>query len=292
MSNHQIYGYKEVCEGFSSGEFQGKPVIFAHQSLFDQCSIEEERIKTLNWAASRGYDSKEVALKKAIERGDWTEEEESSFYLKMQDYRDVWSRRGKIDPIGMVQNIRGFHSLLREMKNEIDVDAVKRSMITPECQESFANARAYDYEMFLMTRKLDRSPLFTEDEFNNLGDAELGMLRVQYSKAILKFTDDYFEKMAVASFFYSIFDNYAANPGDFFMKPAPELTVFQMDILRCAKRYNEVIKIAWDAPSDFYDDPKMLETFAIVKNNGGGSGGEVGADEVRQDIEKVKGKRN
>ncbi len=291
MAN-QVFGYKDVCEGRSSGKFWGETVIFAHQSLFDQCLIEEERDRNIQWSASRGYDTKEKSLQKAIARGDWSEDKEKSFNLKLQDYRDVWARRGKIDPVGMVNNIRGFHSLLKDIRAEIDADAVQRSVITPECQESYANARTYDFEICLMARKEDGTKLFTEDEFNTLGDGDLVLLRNEYAEKILKFNEEYFEKMAVAPFFYSIFDNYASNPGDFFKKPAPELTVFQMDLLRCAKRYNEVVKIAWDAPQDFYEDPKMLETYALVKNNGGGTGGEVGAEDVKQDIEKVKGKRN
>lgn len=286
----QVFGYKEICEGKTASVFRGEPIIYTHQSIFDQCLVDEDRVKHMEWAKGKGLESREVLLSK-INDEIWNPEKEASFKLKLDDYKMFWGRRAKIPAMGMVQNIRAFHETLREMKGEIDSDAMQRNLATPGCRETYAHGRSYDYEILLASRKPDDSPFFDESEFDDLGDGELAILRNDYSAKVLKFDEDYLELLAVSSFFYSVFDNYVANPGDFFKKPAPELTVFQMNLLRLAKRYNEVIKIAWEAPEDFYKEPKMLETYAIVKNNAPPEEKELTGSEVEADLAESKRKR-
>lgn len=291
MSN-QVFGYREICEGKTSSLFRGKKIYFFHQSLFDQCLIEEKKNLHANWAKSHGYDSKEQALQRAIVLGNWSQEKEDNFRQLLEDYKTLWSRRSKIDPTALVHNVRGFHSSLREIKTEIDIEAAKRSVVTSRCQETYGHVRSFDYEIALMTRDENGTQIFTEEDFNEMSDVDVVLLRNNYTNAILKYDEEYIEKLVVSPFFYSLFDNYVSNPGDFFKKPAPELTIFQVELLKNAKRYNEVIKIAWDAPSDFFDDPKMLETYAIIKNKADSTGGEVGATEVKTEIQDMKRKRN
>ncbi len=289
---NKVFGYREICEGRTLSNFQGKPIYFYHQSLFDQCYIEERRDKHANWAKSHGYDSKEQALERAIRVGDWTKEREENFKQLLQDYRDVWARRSKIDPISIVHNVRGFHATLRQIRAEIDIEAAQRSIVTSRCQETYGHIRSFDYEIALMTRDENGKQIFTEEEFDEMSNVDLVLLRNNYTETILQYDEEYMEQLSIAPFFYSIFDNYVANPGDFFKKPAPELTVLQMDLLKNAKRYNEVIKIAWDAPPDFYEDAKMLETYAIIKNRADSSGGEVSGAEVKNEIQEMRRKRN
>jgi hypothetical protein len=288
----QVFGYKEICEGKTTSVFRGQPIVYIHQSIFDQCLVDEDREKHLKWAKEHGVELRDTILNKFNDPTFWSQENEESFKRKLDDYKMIWARRSKIPAMGMVQNIRSFHETLREMKDDIDSDAMKRNISTQDCCESYAYSRSYDFEIFLASRKLDGSPLFEEEEFNLLGEVELAILRNDYSSKVLKFNEEYLELLVVSSFFYSIFDNYVSNPGDFFKKPAPELTVYQMNLLRLAKRYNEVIKIAWEAPEDFYKEPKMLETYAIVKNNAPPDEKELSGSEVEADLAQSKKNRN
>lgn len=287
----QIFGYKEVCEGISRGEFNKTPIYFQHASIFDQCLIDEERDRHKKWAKSKLLDSHEEAIKRIIKSGAWPQAREDSLKSKLEDYQNMWGRRAKLNAVGIVNAVRAFHQAINEMRAEIDTDFIERGYHLPETQESYANKKALDYEIFLTARAADGNPFFTEESFEDISEDELSDLRNLYSRLILKFDDQFFDKLAVSSFFYSIFDNYVANPGDFFKKAAPELTVFQLNLLRSAKRYNEVLKIAYDAPEDFYEDPKMLETYAIVKNNAGPAERDADASEVAETIASSKKKR-
>lgn len=288
----QIFAYKEVCEGISRGEFNKTPIYFQHSSIFDQCLIDEERDRHKKWAQSKNLVSHEDAIKKIIKSGAWPQAREDSLKMKIEDFQNMWGRRSKLNAVGIVNAVRAFHQAINEMRAEIDVDFIERGYHLPETQESYSNKKALDYEIFLTSRAADGSQFFTEESFEDISEDELSDLRNLHSRLILKFDDHFFDKLAVSSFFYSIFENYAANPGDFFKKAAPELTVFQLNLLRSAKRYNEVLKIAYDAPDDFYEDPKMLETFAIVKNNAGPSERDADAGEVEGVVAANKKSRN
>ena len=289
---HPVFGYREICQGKSEAIFRGEKIIFRHQSIFDQCLVEEERRYWNEWSKNHGADDKNSSLAKAIIRGDWTTERESNFHAALEELRRMWSRRGKAKKIvDIASHVRSFHETIKMMQDEIDSEAVLRSMVTQDCYETQTERRCLDYKILLLSERPDGSLFFEKDDLEYIGDGELVVLRNLYSDKVLRFDDEYFEKLAVSSFFRDIFENYAKSPGDFFGKPAPDLTVFQISLLRQAKRFNKVMEIAYDAPDDFYDNPVMLETYAIVKNQNPASE-EAGQDDVRQNMEEFARNRN
>ncbi len=288
-----VFGYREVCQGKTPAIFQGKKIIFRHQSIFDQCLVEEEKNLWKDWAKNHGLDCKDEAVKKAIKRGDWSEERELNFNRAIEAYRMMWGRRDKAKKVvNIVTHVRSFHETIDEMRNEIDSEAVQRSLVSQDCYENEAQRKSLDYEINLLSENERGEPFFKEDEFEYLGDGSLAVLRNLYSSKILKFDEEYFEKLAVSNFFRDLFSNYADSPGNFFGKPAPDLTIFQISLLRQAKRFHEVMKIAYDAPDDFYEKPIMLETYAIVKNMSGSSDRDASQEDVRDIVEESRRNRN
>lgn len=292
MIENSVFGYREICQGKTAAEFYDKKIIFRHQSIFDQCLIEEERKYWNDWAKNLGINDKKKAIERAILAGEWTEEREKNFHKAIEDYRIMWGRRDKAKKVvNIATHVRSFHEMINLMKGEIDAEAVQRSMVSQDCYENHAGQKSLDYEIFLLSENENGEPFFKDDDFEYLGDGKLAVLRNLYASKILRFDDEYFEKLAVSNFFRDLFSNYADSPGNFFGKPAPELTMFQISLLRQAKRFSEVMKIAYDAPDDFYDDPKMLETYAIVKNMSGGQEKNADRDEVREDLEDARRNR-
>ena len=192
----QIFGYREVCEGKSKGVFRKSPIFFHHASIFDQCLVDEDREKHREWARSKSLDSHEDSIKKIIKLGLWPEEREKSLKLKLDDYKSMWARRSKLSHIGILHNVRGFHSSLNEMRGEIDTDLIERGFLLPETQESYSNKKALDYEIFLSSHKSDGSSYFTEDEFEEIDEDELSTLRNEYSRLVLRFDELFFEALS------------------------------------------------------------------------------------------------
>jgi hypothetical protein len=290
---NSVFGYREICQGKTAAEFSGKKIVFRHQSIFDQCLIEEEKAKWTLWAKNLGLLDKNEAIKKAIKAGDWTEERESNFHKAIDAYRMMWARRDKAKKVvNIVTHVRSFHQEIDLMRDEIDSEAVQRSLVSGDCYENEAQRKSLDYEINLLSENERGEPFFKEDEFEYLSDGSLAVLRNLYSSRVLKFDEEYFEKLAVSNFFRDLFSNYVDSPGNFFGKPAPDLTIFQISLLRQAKRFSKVLEIAYDAPDDFYEKPIMLETYAIVKNMSGGNDRDASQEDVRDTVEESRRNRN
>ena len=145
-----------------------------------------------------------------------------------------------------------------------------------------------------MSFNLDGSRLFTDLEIDDLSLEDIKILRNQYSLKVLQIDDDFFKRLHVLDYFYNLYDSFSSTPSDFFKKPAYELTIFQSSFLKVAKRFNEILKISYDAPSEFHSDFDMMETYAIVKNNinsNNDAGEESDLGEIEREIKEGRQKR-
>ena len=140
---------------------------------------------------------------------------------------------------------------------------------------------------------LDGTRLFEDSEIDDLSAGDVKLLRDQYSLGILQIDDDFLKRIHVLEYFYNLYDNFSLSPSDFFKKPAYELTNFQSSFLKIARRYNEILKISYDAPEEFHSNFDMMETYAIVKNNGGTETSDATDDlqSLEKDIKEGREKR-
>ena len=282
--------YLEICKGETPAVFNGKDIVFKHCKIFDISKIDREKKKSLDWARSRKMISLDQAIQISIKNGKWSQEKEMLLNRKIDSYKMLWSRRGKIKH---VSGIKSFHEQIAEMKGEINGDYVERNINLSENCESYSRETAYDYEVISMSYNLDGTRLFAESEIDDLSAENVKLLRDQYSLEILQIDDDFFKRIHVLEYFYSLYDNFSLSPSDFFKKPAYELTVSQSSFLKIARRYNEILKISYDAPEEFHSNFDMMETYAIVKNNGGAESSDAtdNLESLEKDINEGREKR-
>lgn len=260
-------GYREICIGKSEGKFLSKPIFFHHATMFDQFKVSKEKEKEKNWAMGHNLPTKEEAIARAIKSGFWSQEQESNLKMIREDYKNYCQKRGKGKTMTF-DSIRKWHEVERMMKSEIESLMAQRHAVLEQNQESYSVNKSFDYEIFLLSKTVDNSSFFREDEFEDLSPVEIDILRGEYYGSILKFDEYFFKKLAVTPFFYSLFDNCATHPSDFFRKPICDLTFFQTQMLEYGKRFNELLKYCYGAPDDFFEDPELLVTLSMFRQNG------------------------
>ena len=174
-------GYCEICLAESQSLFRGQTIVFSHCTIFDQFKVEREREKHLKWAKEHSLPSRDEAIRKIISDGSWSVEREKRLENKENDYRILWSKRGK-GKIVSLDAIRNYHHDLREMKAEIDIDIVERSLAMPLYQDSYAGGIAFDKEIISRRERVAHTDLTFRANMGDKGQEFVDFVLAQYEK--------------------------------------------------------------------------------------------------------------
>lgn len=257
--------YADICRGYSMSEWLGQPVYIKHLTVFDQTEIDAYY---------------EEALAKNISRGLYTEQSRLDYlHLNaMWTKRDEFALKEQRDFIANLHKTRSRVSMkvqADQLTKQIDEETVKlnqmwlkRSRLLGLTAEKVSEEQM-QYEYIRATFFKDRtftSPLFTQEDMNQLSDEDSDTLLALYIGVIQQFDNKVIRSLSVQPFFTNTFYLCKDDIRAFLGKPLVELSLYQTNLLSNGQYFKSILTNN-DVPADMIQDPDKLEDFVIRSRN-------------------------
>lgn len=251
--------YFSILEGYSVIEIEGETAYIKHFDLQTQTIIDNYYQEVFQKAKAKGLLTYEESLRKIMDDGDWTEDEEKK--LKTTERSLSKLKEGIANALNETMG-RQMEEALQETQDLFDELKKKReSLVTNTC-EDIAERRSSDLIIKYSFYKKDRSTrFFSEEEFDMLDRRDLANLVGEYNKAVDPLKTENIQSISIADFFTSYYNLVDENMEAFFGKPIHSLTFFQVNLLNYAKLFSNILK-NMNPPEHIRDSAKGLLNFA------------------------------
>ena len=136
--------------------------------------------------------------------------------------------------------------------------------------EDYANKKINEYYMFnsLFKDKDLKYKFFSEEEFDELENKDLSEILEIYNNLNKDYIDKNLKKIALSSYYLSLFNLSDDNPYYMYGKPIIYLTFYQMEVFGYARYFKNALSEAKHKPPDeYYEDPdKLIDWLESSKN--------------------------
>jgi hypothetical protein len=247
--------------------WRGKRVYIKHLSHFEYIQY-EELSDQYRKEAEESIPNEKNKLKYLIDNNLWNNDKETEierqrdYIMRLQEGRKTFSQPS------MLAN---HDKLISEESGKLTRMLTERFNLLGLTAEMYAERQINDYYMLHNLFVDDRlvTPLFSEEEFEDLSDDDVSNITQCYDTAIKGCSEDYIRRLSVQDFFmryYTLCDN---NISFFYGKPICQLTHYQVSLGNYAKYYRSLIE-NYDLSNmtpEKRQDPEEIEKFVNVKKN-------------------------
>ena len=255
----------EIFDGYTIFDFHGEDLYLKHTSIKDQRNLHLYYEHYKSRAIRKGVQSEEQILARIKEDGLWVDDDDlkiSSLELEIQNLKKT--KDGMLLP-----------SQKRTVQETIDLKEsewlsllTKRKEIVGKTAEDYASAMAANEIIrYFVFRDRDLTEnAFSKDEFDNMDDEEMFLLRNIQIDTSNRLNELDIQKTVLRPFF-SLYLSFCENPKDFFGKPLVELSVYQLKTCVFGRVFHSIFQHVEGIPQDIRDDPERLLAFSESKSN-------------------------
>ena len=219
---------------------------------------------------------------KAKKEGLPTTEEKEDFLVEEGTWADEEKRKvGELE--GYIENLKKTQSKL-VLKKQIDIISddlkkaqeeltellSKKASLVGLTAELYASKKVNEYYIFKTIFKDSelKTPLFSDEEFDELSEENLGSIVIVYNERMDRFADINLKRVAVSGFYLNNFYLCKDNPFIFYGKPVVGLTYPQTELFSFGRYFKGILSELKHPPTEEQlDDPdKLIEMFNVSKN--------------------------
>lgn len=257
----------DILKGYTEAYYKNNKIYFKHNTSFDSGDIDSKRQDFIRRAKSNGLPT----------------EEEKEKYLILEK---LWSKEKNDD----IKKIRSYISNLKTTKSklfrneeiefinkQINEENLKLIGLTSERKEllgftveDYANKKVNEYYMFncLFRDKFLKERYFSENEFDELENKDISEIIEIYNAINSSFSEKNLKKIALSSFYLSLYNMCEDNPYYLYGKPIIHLTFYQIEVFSYSRYFRNALSDAKHKPADeLYEDPeKLIEWLESSKN--------------------------
>jgi hypothetical protein len=260
--------FSDVCRGYSSTTYRGQVVYIKHLSHSDHELFEETQERFRQDAIKRGALSEADKLADLIKRGRWSQEKEDDT-AKQRD-AIVQFEEGKRNMVvpSMIKTQEAQIKAERDKLNKMLVMRAEQMGITAE---TYSQQRLNDHYILhnLYVDKELSIPLFNQESFDDLSDAEIQTVVDTYNGATECCSDENLRLLCVQDFFISYYSLVGDSLSDFFGRPICEMTYYQVRLGGVSRYYRSLMENTDMSriPPNQRNDPDALDrAFSSQKN--------------------------
>ena len=255
----------EIVQGFTRLKYGGVDLYIKHLTQHDQYLLEERKEEVFNAAKEKGLPTEKEALQTLIDGDVWSEEEENTI-KETQSYVD--NLRDTKANLIIPSQIADINKDIDEATTKLEeLQGKRQSMLTQTC-EGYAQVKSNDYSIYLCLYKdpgLDKK-FISWEKFGELTKPEIGDLLTHYTEASshLNLTNIKFLAInPIFSLYYNLTGGDAIH--DFFKKPLPSLSFYQLNLLNYGKVLHSILENVEGIPEEIKKDPDDLLSYAESK---------------------------
>ena len=259
--------FVDILKGYTIAYYKNNKLYFKHNTSIDSGDIDH---------------LKEEFVQKAKKNGLPTEDQKEEYVIKEK----LWS----VEKNEEIKKIKSYISNLKQTKSklfknddianinkQINEENIKLFALVSERKEllgftveDYANKKINEYFMFnsLFKDKDLKYKFFSEEEFDELENKDLSEILEIYNNINKNYIDKNLKKIALSSYYLSLFNLSDDNPYYMYGKPVVYLTFYQMEIFGYARYFKNALSQAKHSPPDeYYEDPdKLIEWLDGSKN--------------------------
>lgn len=285
----------EIIQGYSTLRWRKKTLYIKHHSLSQHANIlidtEERKIE----AQKRGIPTEEQAVAEAIQRKDWSREDEE--FIKRNTDK-IAAMVKAADALKVTSQKEMQYKAIAEIKKEIKDKLEIRQLFTANTAEGIANVMAFN-DFLAELLYLDKQFTQKVDDKEDLEIRDFNELQELQREAYSRFDDFNISKAALSDFFKPILQ-FCDDPNKVFGKSIAETSLFQMKLLSYGNMFHSIFKNVSDIPEFIKKDPEALIDFVNQRDNDGKvrrnvaeprkgtSGASTFFGASREDIERLK----
>jgi len=248
--------YLEIIRGYSY-DFE-KDIYVKHFTDLERIQIIEKRNEIIEKIKIKGLRTEKEALKYIISENIWSydkEKEIAELELKVEDN----TRMANNMVVAAQKNT--ILKLVEKDKEELFKKRNERENLLGLTVEKYADNKYINYYLFFSFFKDSglKQRYFSESDFDDLEDNEISDYFQIYSRALDKFNESNFKKIAVTPFFVNIAAMAYEDTRLFLDKSVLDYTNYQLDIFNMAKRNVRVSSEANGDPPIIHSQTKYSQ---------------------------------
>ena len=248
--------YLEIVRGFSFS--LEHDLYIKHFTELDKIEIIQKRQEILDRTRLRGVKTDRDALDYLISENLWSQEKEEEIArLEVTIEDNTRQTNNMVVPAQkkvVLSLIEKDKEALRKMRDE-------RSSLTGLTAEKYADEKYINNYLYFSFYK-DKNfvdKFFTEEEFSNLEEDQIGDYFEIYSKALSRFCEENFKKIAASPFFLNSVSFAYEDPKLFLDKSVLDYTNYQLEIFSMGRRNVRVMSESTKNPPIIHSRTKFSD---------------------------------
>lgn len=257
--------FVEITKGYTEVKNNKEVFYIKHFDIGCQSEIDDFYFDKLDQLEYSGIPTEAEVLESLEKKRIWTKTDENFIKAKELEMGNLIKTRDKQMLPSMIDH---FDGLIKDVKNEITKKKNERAGLIGMTRERFANDSLNSFFILrsFYKDKEGKTPLFSEDVFDEMEDSEVLEYTILYNKSMKLYNDNSIKKIAVQSFFQNIF-YLAEDVYQFWGKPIKDLTIYQAELSSYGRYFKSIIQNSeHEIPDDIRSDPDRLISF--TKANG------------------------
>jgi hypothetical protein len=259
--------FVDILKGYTIAYYKNNKLYFKHNSSVDAGDIDHLKQEFIKKATKNGLPTEIQKEEYLISEKLWFKEKNEeiqkikSYISNLKTTKSKLFRNEEINSINQQINDENFKliNLISERKELLGFTV-----------EDYANKKINEYYMFnsLFRDKALSQRFFSEEEFDELENKELSEILQIYNDLNKDYNDKNLKKIALSSYYLSLFNICDESAYYLYGKPIVHLTFYQMEIFGYARYFKNVLSEAkHKPPEEYYEDPdKLIDWLDSSKN--------------------------
>ena len=257
----------DILKGYSLSYYKSNKLYFKHNTSFDSGDIDHLKQEFLQKAKNNGLPTEDQKEEYLISENLWSKEDNEKIKKLKSDISSLKQTKSKLFKS---DDINELNKQINEKTLElINLTSEKKDLLGFTV-EDYANKKINEYYMFnsLFKDRDLKDRYFSEQEFDELENKEISEVLNIYNNINKNFIETNLKKIALSSYYLSLFNLCDENAYNLYGKPIVYLTFYQMEVFGYARYFKNALSEAKHKPSDeYYENPdKLIEWLESSKN--------------------------
>jgi len=259
--------FVDILKGYSSSYYKNNKLYFKHNTSFDSGDIDQLRQEFIEIAQKKGLPTEDQKEDYIILEDLWSKD-------KNKEIKDL---KFHISNLKLTKSKLFKNDDINELNKQIDAKKLELINLISERKEllgftveDYANKKINEYYMFnsLFKDKNLKDKFFSEQEFDELENKDISEILQIYNDINKNFAENNLKKIALSSYYLSLFNICDESAYNLYGKPIISLTFYQMEVFGYARYFKSALEQAKHKPTDeLYENPeKLIEWLESSRN--------------------------
>lgn len=259
--------FVDILKGYTETYYRNSKVYFKHNTSFDSGDIDSKKQDFIRKAQKNGLPTEEEKEKYLILENLWSKEKNDEIQ-KIKSY--ISNLKTTKSKLLRNEEIESINNQVNEQNLKLIELVSERKELLGFTVEDYANKKVNEYYMYnsLYKHKDLKDRFFSEDEFDELENKDVSEIIEIYNNMSKDFSEKNLKKVALSSFYLSLYNMCEDSPYYLYGKPIIYLTFYQIEVFSYSRYFRNAISEAKHKPADeLYEDPeKLIDWLESSKN--------------------------